>query len=226
MKILVIIPSLRGVSKETLDSIQQQTITVMKIIVSNKKYSSRLSVGERVAKACNYTLSRVDLTQYDYILRTDDDAYLPNKFLEKNLELNADVVGSSGYGQLIKVKPFLFYFKGKFPVVGAEDSYIFHMFNHLGLKASKYNIRPRKLHKKKHNKKYWMRVGEERYKIGYLPHIVLFTFRDSISGYKVGYKVIYIVLGYFTSFTKRMRKYPFNKTTQKLQILRTKDFQE
>lgn len=219
-RILVLIPSVRGVSDGTWKSINSQSIGVSRIVVSDKIFPSYLSVGERASKSINESIKYVDLKCYDYILRTDDDAYLPSNFLEENLKLNADVVGSSGYGQLIKMEPFMFYFNGRFPEVTAEDSYIFYYFQYLGLKAYKYKVRPEKLKRKKHNLKYWLNVGEERYRIGYLPHMVILSFRDSISGFKVGFNVGYIFLGYLLAFIKGLQKYPFSGMVTKLQLLR------
>ena len=224
--ILVLIPTRSEVSEVTMKSIRDQTVGNLSILVITKKMSLNIPVGIRVARTINsfadddFSSWWIMLKNNDYILRTDDDAYLPPNFLEENLKLNADVVGSSGYGQLIKTKPFMFCLNGRFPEVIAEDSYIFYYFKYLGLKACGYKVRPEKLKRKKHNLQYWLNVGGERYRIGYLPHMVILSFRDSISGFNVGFNAFYIFLGYILSSIKRLKKYPFNKMVSKLQLFR------
>lgn len=218
-KILVLIPSRRGVSVTTLKSVRAQTVPVSKIVIADKIFPANIPVGKRVAMALNSVLPTLDLSDFDYILRTDDDAILAKDFIEENLKTGADIIGSSGYGQLIKVEPFLKHFKD-FPIVVAEDSYVYYAFMDMGLKVSGYAVRPKKIRKKKHSKSYWINGGMERYRTGYMLYNILISFREPLSGFTVGLESIYIIIGYLMGFFGQIEKHSFSQMVRTYQMKR------
>jgi len=145
-KILAVIPTLDDDPTDTIKSLLRQTVKVSKIIVavgSSKLYRNLISrysdnvaefvyvkpnfsdpLGKRVAVALNRALSKVRLSEYDYLLRVDADTVLPSNFIEENLKVDADYVGKAGYAMLLKMNCFIKFFNGRFFEIGAEDSYI------------------------------------------------------------------------------------------------------
>ena len=219
-KILVVVPTIEGISNKTNSSLKHQTTPYSSILIANKKIDKKFSTGERASKALNYELGKYtneELSVYDYLLRIDDDSYLPEHFIEENLKLDADIVGSSGYGQLIKMKLFIEVLNARFPEVWSEDGHVWYTFKYYGLKAEKYRVKPENFGTRNFNKKRYFGDGISRYKKGYIiPHILV-SFREPMSGRKVGFNVIYIIAGYFWAMLKGEKKYFFSEMTTDLQ---------
>ncbi|MEM0075863.1 MAG: glycosyltransferase family A protein [Conexivisphaerales archaeon] len=223
-RILAIIPTLDDDPSETIKSLMNQTVRVSKILVITgtrslyKKLTSNNSsdilqifydkpnlqylVGKRIAIGINRALSTVNLNDYDYLVRADADAILPQDFIEENMKLDADYVGKAGYAMLLKMSCFLKVFGGRFAEVGVEDSYI-----GLKLLSQGYSVRtwalPPRLKRKSgihHTWRYYFTRGIEVYRIGYEPiHVTEFL--------RNGIKNIFTLLAYYISIIKRTERY-------------------
>jgi len=236
-KILLVIPTLKDNPTEAVESVQCQTVPVSKIIVvvgsrqlcnelANElakcadiifsKPSMKEPLGLRVAKALNIALSRVRIEEYDYILRVDADIRLPKKFIEENIKLDADIVGKAGYAMLIKNKTFLQIFKGQFPEVASEDSYINYKLWSLGKKVEDWKVYPKLLPQsvRKHFWRQKFHSGMEAYRIGYEPIHVVARLRSDPA------KNVFFCLGYTCALLRCLRKYEFAAKVFKFQIKR------
>jgi len=236
-KILVLIPTLKDDPTETILSIKQQTINVSKIIVVvgarslfrrllNSEIASYVKilyfkpdmkeyVGLRVAKGLNYALSTVKIENYDYILRVDADVILPPDFIEKNLRIDADVVGKAGYAMLIKTSSFLKVFKGRFREVNAEDSYFNLKFSKEGYKVKSWLRAPVLMRRsgRHHSYRYYVTRGIEMYRLGYEPlHVIENLRRD--------FRNIFCVYGYALALFKKIKRYEFASWVFKTQLRR------
>jgi len=94
-------------------------------------------LGKRIVIALNHALSKACLEDYDYLLRVDADVMLPKRFIEENLKVKADCVGTAGYAVLLKMNCFIKVFNGQFPEVAVEDTYIALKLLSLG-----YSVKP------------------------------------------------------------------------------------
>ncbi|MCD6530481.1 glycosyltransferase family 2 protein [Candidatus Bathyarchaeota archaeon] len=173
-------------------------------------------LGLRVAKALNYALKKVKVEDYDYILRVDADIKLPPDFIEKNLEIDAEIVGKAGYAMLIKTKSFLKIFNGRFPEVPAEDSFLNLSLMSRKRKVEDWRTPPilLKQSRKKHSWRYYFHRGEAMYKLGYEPIHVAERART------YGLMNAFTVLGYFISVIKRKEKYEISRWVFKTQLKR------
>jgi len=225
MNIIALIPTLRDNPSRTIESILNQTVKVLKIIVitgSKERYSCSsfkgsgiveviynkpnmdYPLGKRIAIALNVALCQVNLKEYDYILRVDADTLIPNRFIELNLKANADYVGKAGYAMLLKASTFLEVFNGRFAEVGAEDSYIGLKLLKKGYCVIKW-VCPSILMRKSgqhHSYRYYINRGKAMYKLGYEPIHVLETSRHNLRN-------IFCIFGYISSLLKRIERYEF-----------------
>jgi len=233
--ILAVIPTLNDDPTSTIKSIINQTIKVSKILVavgSKELYQKLLStkrnsikeffyvkpnfqdpLGKRVAVALNTVLSKVQLREYDYLLRVDADTILPKRFLEENLKVDADCVARGGYAMLIKMSSFIKFFNGRFAVVEAEDSYIGFKLLSQGRTVKSWILPPR-LNRESgvhHSWRYYFIRGLARYKFGYEPlHVFGSLYRDIRNAFTI--------LGYLTALLKRMERHDFAGWTFRTQL--------
>jgi len=219
-----------------MESILQQTVKVSKIVVitGSPELSRSLScqssdvveivyvkpnmddpLGKRIATALNIALRRVNLEEYDYMLRVDADAILPSGFIEKNLKANADYVGKVGYAMLLKASSFLKVFNGKFAEVGAEDSYVGLKFLRQGYQVKRWLCPPVLMRKsgQHHSYRYYFTRGIEMYRLGYEPIHVLETLRRDLRN-------IFNILGYALAVLKRIERYDFAHWVFRTQLRR------
>ena len=130
VKILTVIPVLNRYSEKTIESLLEQTIKPSKIIVAAGhpsiceecsshgiecyfvKPNFTEHTGIRMTKAMNFALKFLNLNDYDFILKVDDDVVLPPNFIERCLKLDADCVGGSGCAQMFKINTFIDLFNG------------------------------------------------------------------------------------------------------------------
>ena len=236
-KILVVIPTLDDDPTDTIKSLLRQTVKVSKIIVavgSLKLYQKLISrygdnviefvyikpnfrdpLGKRVAVALNYALSKVCLSEYDYLLKVDADTTLPSHFIEENLKVNADYVGKVGYAMLLKMNCFIKFFNGRFFEVGAEDSYIGLKLLSQGCSVRSWVIPP-KLKRKSgahHSWRYYFVRGMEVYKLGYEPlHVVEVVRHD--------FRAVFTIVGYAIAAFKRIKRYDIASWVFRVQLRR------
>ncbi|MCQ5341411.1 MAG: glycosyltransferase family 2 protein [Candidatus Methanomethylicia archaeon] len=220
IKILAIIPVLNRYPKETIKSLLNQTIKPSRIIIAAGSSSVCQEckihgidciyvkpnfyehVGIRMTKAMNIALQSVNINNYDYILKLDDDVILPPKFIEMCIKENADCVGGSGCAQLFKVSTFIKLFNGRFPEVVSEDTYREFAILATGRKLVKWPIEPIYFIKKKHSWRYYYEIGYNRYKLGYDFIHILFHLRHGIN-------YVFYLIGYISALIHREKKYSF-----------------
>jgi len=236
-KILAVIPTLDDDPTDTIKSLLRQTVKVSKIVVAvgslnlYRKLISRYSnsvaefvyvkpnfrdpLGKRVAVALNYALSKVRLSEYDYLLRVDADTVLPSNFIEENLKVDADYVGKAGYAMLLKMNCFIKFFNGRFFEVGAEDSYIGLKLLSQGCSVRSWVIPP-KLKRKSgthHSWRYYFVRGMEMYKLGYEPlHVVEVVRHD--------FRNVFTIVGYAMAAFKRLKHYDISNWVFRAQLRR------
>jgi len=138
-------------------------------------------LGKRIVIALNHALSKACLEDYDYLLRVDADVMLPKRFIEENLKVKADCVGTAGYAVLLKMNCFIKVFNGQFPEVAVEDTYIALKLLSLGYSVKPWVLPP--ILKRKsgtcHSWRYHFIRGVEMYKLGYEPlHVVDVLYHD------------------------------------------------
>ena len=229
MKILCLVPSLPGdLHFDCKKSIASQTISIDKTLFIFNQYNGG-TLASRVSRALNYGLDRVNLVEYDYILRVDADTVLTPDFLEKSLVGQPDLVGNGGYALLIKVKPFLELMGGKFHPL-SDDSYLIFKFKMEGKRVRAINdyLLETRLHK--HSKKDALFMGEIFYRIGYEPiHMFGFIFTKYLhsrnvnrrfEGDAIGYNVWWIVAGYMVTFLRHEPKFDFSDKIWAYQVRR------
>jgi len=236
-KILAVIPTLDDDPTDTIKSLLRQTVKVSKIIVavgSLKLYRKLISryddgvaefvyvkpnfrdpLGKRVAVALNCALSKVRLSEYDYLLRVDADTVLPSNFIEENLKVDADYVGKAGYAMLLKMSCFIKIFNGHFFEVGAEDAYIGPKLLSQGCGVRPWVIPP-KLKRKSgahHSWRYYFVRGMEMYKLGYEPlHVVEVVRHD--------FRNVFTIVGYAIAAFKRIKRYDIANWVFRAQLRR------
>jgi glycosyltransferase involved in cell wall biosynthesis len=236
-KILAVIPTLDDDPTDTIKSLLRQTVKVSKIIVavgSLKLYRRLISsygdnvaefiyvkpnfqdpLGKRVAAALNCALSKVRLSEYDYLLRVDADTILPSRFIEENLKVKADYVGKAGYAMLLKMDCFIKVFNGRFVEVAAEDSYIGLKLLSLGYAVKPWALPPflKRKSGSHHSWRYYLTRGIEMYKLGYEPIHVIEVLRRDLRN-------VFTVVGYMLTIFSRRRRYDIAGWVFKAQLRR------
>jgi len=234
MKIVALIPTLDEDANTTIRSIQNQTVKISRILVavgSRKLYEKVLTakstgvqyvyaqpdfrqpLGKRVAIALNTILTKVNIREYEYILKVDADVTLPRHFIEENLKENADCLGGSGCAMLIRVTAFLEVFNGKFPEVAADDTFLGLEFRRRGYSIKGWRVFPILRKKRPHSYRWYLSRGMEMYKMGYEPLHVLERMREDQRG-------ILYNCGYALAMLKRVKKYDLAPWVFRVQIRR------
>jgi glycosyltransferase involved in cell wall biosynthesis len=232
-KILAIIPTLEDDPTDTIRSILNQTVKVSKIVVvvgswelyKKMRAADRVTeyvyvrpnfrdpLGKRVATALNQALSTINLKEYEWLLRVDADTLLPCRFLEENLDANADCVGRAGYAMLLKTESFEKFFNGRFVEVAAEDSYVILKLLSVGRVVKRWKSQPLIKKRKHHEWRYYYVKGIEMYKLGYEPlHVIETMFHDI--------KNVFTLLGYFIALVKKCGRYEFANWVFRTQLRR------
>lgn len=185
--ILAILVS-EGPAPETLQSLQNQTVRIDRVVLADRTFPDRRA-GIRVAKAINCELDRLDLAEFDWLLRVDGDTILPPDWLERSMASGADVVGRGGYALLVKMSAFMAA-GARFPVVEPEDALLNLKIQSLGFKAVPYVVKPEFLREPGR--------GTER---------SLFTFlQRGVWTWRLGYEPVHAVYNFI--FAVRLRRNP------------------
>jgi hypothetical protein len=221
MKIVALIPTLDEDANTTIRSIKNQTVKTSRILVAvgSRQLYEKLStakstgvqyvyaqpdfrqpLGKRVAIALNTILTKVNIREYEYILKVDADVTLPRHFIEENLEENADCLGGSGCAMLIRATAFLEVFNGKFAEVAADDTFLSLEFRRRGYSVKGWQVFPILRKKRPHSYRWYLSLGTEMYKMGYEPIHVLERMRWDRRG------IVYSI-GYGLAMLKRVKKY-------------------
>jgi hypothetical protein len=227
VKVLAVIPTLKDDPVNSIQSLINQTIFIRRILVvvgsknlynalvssSSERFPSQVQfmyvkpssdrcVGKRVARALNAGLDLINLEEFDYLLRIDADIVLPSRFVEENLKLRADLVGTAGFALLIRVRPFVSLLHERFKEVCAEDSYVRYIFMQNGYSTMSWKLPPKLLRKsgKPHSWRYFYVRGLEMYKVGYEPLHVVGSLRYEVRN-------VFAVLGYISALFSPPLKY-------------------
>lgn len=128
MKVLsfIVTPN-QSEARFTIRSLERQTLKTEIYSVIGVREGSRFA-GEIVSKTVNSYLKHIDLEEYDFFLKSDNDVLYPRNFLEVNCKANYDLMGV-GSSLLIKVDPFLKFCGGVFTAENdLYDSAIYYVF--------------------------------------------------------------------------------------------------
>ena len=220
MKILALMNSINP-PQDTIDSVRNQTVKVDKFIIMTEKLDDKLPIGVRQGILINKALKWINLQDYDWILKIDDDVFLPRNFIEENLKQGGDIIGTGGHALLIKVKSFLSVFD-KYPEVISDDTYLGLKFVCFGYKRSSWKVRAIWLRFK--NRPIWLRLKKDDW---------LYHFYRGTCLYRLGYEPIHlfydsvnprinpwIISGYFYSFFSRIKRFSFADKVTNRQIRR------
>ena len=208
VKILCVIVSLDGYEK-TLQSVKDQTVQPVKIVIADKPFPQFRFVGERVGMAMRDVLLKEKLDEYTHILRVDGDTILPKNYVKYSLSKNVDLVGMGGYAQLLRVSAFEDLFDCIYPIDFAEDSClswaVIYSNRHTFDKGKKPVLPPQK----KYPVQSWLEYGACRYRFGYSFFRTLASFRNYRSTTFVGFKVLWVIMGYLWAITQQQKKHDF-----------------
>jgi hypothetical protein len=222
VKILCIIVSLGGYEK-TLQSVKNQTVQPVKIVVADKPFPQFRFAGERAGMAMRDVLSREKLDDYTHILRVDGDTVLPKDFIEHSLNKNVDLVGW-GYAQLLRVSAFMNLFNGVYPVDFAEDSClslaVIYSNKHTFDRGKKPILPP----PRKYPVQSWLEYGACRYRLGYSLLRTLAAFRNYRSTTFVGLKIVWVFMGYLRAKIQHQKKQNFVNLKQTRIYARKRDY--
>jgi len=227
-RVLVLIPTLNKLPRRTIETLLNQTLKPVRIIVISGKqleiedYSffpvdlvqiiydkpnMKISLGERVARALNKALDQVNISDYDFILKADSDIIFPPDFIEMNLFSGYDLMGR-GSGMLIKVKPFEKYMRGAFFETVIDDNYLIIVFQSYGLRVLPFKwIHPAIIiNEPSYTWRRMFKIGEACFRCGDTPIRFILTTSWSIIRNK---SLIHIfqIIGYVHA-RKKDNKYP------------------
>jgi hypothetical protein len=222
-KILCVIVSDCGCEK-TLQSVKDQTIQPEKIVIADKLYPQFRFIGERVGMAMRDALSGENLDNYTHVLRVDGDTILPNDHIQYALNKNADLVGDGGYAQLLRVSAFKDLFNGVYPVDFAEDSCISWAVIYSNKHTFHKGKKPILPSPKKYPIKSWLEYGACRHRFGYSILRTMAAFRNYRSTTFVGFKIVWIMLGYLLAKAQHQNQHDFVKLKQTRIYARKRDY--
>jgi hypothetical protein len=223
IKILCVIVSLCGYEK-TLQSIKDQTVQPKKIVIADKPYPQFRFVGERVGMAMRNALSREKLDNYTHILRVDGDTILPKDYIQHSLSKNADLVGRGGYAQLLKVSAFKDLFNCVYPIDFAADSCLSWAVIYSNKHTFHKGKKPILPSPKKYPIQSWLEYGACRQRFGYSIFKTLAAFRNYRSTTFVGFKIVWVILGYLRAKIQHQKQHNFVKLKQTRIYTRKRDY--
>ncbi len=223
VKILCVIVSLAGYEK-TLQSVKDQTIQPVKIVIANKPFPQFRFTGERAGMAIRDALLKEKLEDYTHLLRVDGDTILPKDYIEHSLSKNVDLVGIGGYAQLLRVSAFKDLFDCVYPIDFAEDSClswaVIYSNKHTFDKGKKPILPP----PKKYPMKTWFEYGACRHRFGYSLFRTMAAFRNYRSTTFVGLKVVWVIMGYLRARAQNQKKHDFVKLKKTRIYARKRDY--
>jgi hypothetical protein len=222
-KVLCIIVSLGGHEK-TFQSVEEQTVQPVKIVIANKPFPQFRFVGERAGMAIRDVLVKENLDNYTHILRVDGDTILPKDYIEHSLSKNVDLVGMGGYAQLLKVSAFKELFDCVYPIDFAEDSCLSWAVIYSNKHTYSNGIKPMLPPPKKYPVQAWLEYGACRYRFDYSLFRTLAAFRNHRSTTFVGFKVVWVIMGYFRAIAQRQKKHDFVKLKKTRIYARKRDY--
>ncbi|UCC58204.1 MAG: glycosyltransferase family 2 protein [Candidatus Bathyarchaeum sp.] len=222
-KILCVIVS-TGDYEKTLQSIKDQTVQPEKIVIADKPYPQFRFVGERVGMAMRDALSREKLDNYTHILRVDGDTILQKDHVQHSLSKNVDLVGGGGYAQLLKVSAFKDLFNCDYPVDFAEDSCLSWAVIYSNKHTFHKGKKPILPSPKKYPIQSWLEYGAARNRFGYSLFRTLAAFRNYRSTTFVGFKIIWVILGYLLAKAQRQKQHSFVKLKKTRIHARKRDY--
>ena len=150
----------------TFKSLMRQTLHTGIYSVIGIRDGSKFA-GEIVSKTVNSYLKYIDLGEYDFLLKSDNDVIYPKDFLEVNCREDYDLMGV-GAGLLIKVEPFIKYCNGRFAENDLYDTILFHVFKKHGLKVLGWNYvrRPVVFRKMSYSVRRMLNTGKLMFRFG------------------------------------------------------------
>lgn len=218
-KILCLVPSsLDHIRPDCIPAIESQTVKIDKLVIEPLPEGGELF--DRVMSSANNALKRVDITNYDYILRVDGDCVLGKRYLERALNGDYDLYGP-GCAMLLKVSTFQKVMGTRFKY--ADDAYLWGIYTLLKLKVSRGNNDF--IHKSK-NRTFKQRLvrgtyeGSIHHKMGWIPVQLGYDLSlDLIRGVDP-LSSISQVYGYLIAKIRRLPQFDIAKQIQVYQIRR------
>ena len=190
-------------SVKTVETLNNQTLQPEKIIVVSGRKKWNESTGYIVGVLMNKALKDVDLNEYDWLLKSDDDIIYPPDFLEVNTNTDYDLMGR-GAGLLMRTQPFLEYI-GEWNESDMEDSYPYYVFEAKGLRTliSKW-VNPATLTKpasKSLRRKF--EAGRDAYRIGTPTDLYVYDRLHKLDLMKI--------IGFLYGRFKKLPKFPISQ---------------
>jgi len=181
-------------------------------------------IGERVGFSITTLFRLININKYDYLVKLDDDAYLPRDFFEKNLQQPFIALGA-GAAMILNTKYYVRVFGNKWPISALDDFIIMYTIEAIWrakVYAWRYIRKPVLLRNQisKPQLRRWLKMGFEFYKMGFTTtYMILYTLKRIIFIPKVlntKSRMYYVLwhmfqlLGYFIAYIFRMKKYYYS----------------
>lgn len=198
--------------RETQRSLQTQTLKPHIVITVGKPVKG-LVTGEVVGRTMNKALSKIQISDYDFLLKSDDDILYPPQFLEVNTQTNYDAMGR-GAGLLVRVEAYLKYIK-QWDTTSLEDSYPFYalLINNRKILISNW-VLPAKLLKPSTEPSDFARMwacGRDCYKIGFPIEVYAVSqlvLAKRCSDLRAKVAQLWAIVGYVSACVRRLEKSP------------------
>lgn len=220
-RVVAIIPSIYD-PRRTIESLNAQTLPPTRICLADKRFPSQFH-GLRVAKAVNSELASLNLDDYDWLLRLDDDTTIPTNFLQVNTAIEADIIGNGGNCLLIRT--CVLKKLGGWPELPGEDSSLVYQGIMNGFKHESLVVKDtcQRTVGTYYTWRLFFDSGKELWKLGYtLPFAwIQFCHFLRASG-NLGFVLWFA--GYLCESIKRGRRYPTWMFIHQLQAQALRDF--
>ena len=198
--------------RETLHSLRSQTLRP-EIVVTVGEPVKGLVTGEVVGRTMNEALSRIQVSDYDFLLKSDDDILYPPRFLEVNTQADYDAMGR-GAGLLVRVEAYLKYIK-EWDTTSLEDSYPFYalLINNRRVLINNW-VLPAKLLKPSTEPSDFTRMwacGRDCYRIGFpfeVYAVSQLVLAGRCSGVRAKAAQLWAIVGYVSACVRRLEKSP------------------
>jgi hypothetical protein len=184
------------------------------------------TVGERVGVSLTKAFKKFDISNYDYIVKLDSDVVLDEKFIERNICRNLDVIGI-GAAMIVSTRCYLKYIGERWPISPYDDNFVVETLMALGCKTFpfKWPHPPRIMRKPGNDLLRAYRIGVECYKLGIHSLRVLSMIIRLLKNRNIAF--LYVLSGYTAAVVARQRRYKyasiisrFNKMYIKSKIIR------
>ena len=194
---------------------------LVKCLVVKVPHSEVLEIGERVGFSLSLAMKIFDISRYDYILKLDDDVYLPKDFIKCHINASKELIGR-GCAVLIKSSTYIELFNHSWPINVLDDFiviYSIETFKRTRVMAWRYIKQPLFLRPEiKVDIRRWLKTGFDYFVLGFHPLYMLFyTLKQIIrpsrgisvfSKFKYIFWRLVLLIGYTIAACKLINKRP------------------